>query len=108
MSLNEQFKQQQGAFKQSAETAQSGDLITGVSVPVSLMRNGAKLRMQIHLNPSVLDNPQALNAALDQIESVFDLDTWQPSGGNSGGGFKSGGGGFQRGGYGNGYSNRRY
>lgn len=101
MGLNDQFKQQQGAFKQSADTAQSGDLIIGVSVPVSLMRNGAKLRLHIHLNPSVLDSPQALNAALDQIEQVFDLDTWQPSSGGQSG--------FKRGGnYGNGYNNRRY
>jgi hypothetical protein len=105
MSLNEQFAQQQGAFKKQSPTA-SGELITGVSVPVSIDRNGAKLRMQVQLNPSVLDNPQSLNAVLDLLEQSFDLDVWQPSsGGNSGNGFKRGNsGGYNNGG--NGY--RRY
>jgi hypothetical protein len=94
--LNEQFKQQQGAFKKSAPT--TDDLITGVSVPVSLDRNGAKLRLQIQLNPDVLNSPQALNEALDQIEQVFDLDTWQAKSESNSGGFKKSGGynGYQK------------
>ncbi len=99
--LNEQFAAQQGAFKKQTASA-SGDLITGVSVPISIDRNGAKLRLQIILNPSVLDNPQSLNAVLDMLEQSFDLDAWQAkSGGDSGG--------FKRGGYnnGNGYNNNK-
>lgn len=106
MSLNEQFAQQQGAFKKQTATT-SGELITGVSVPISIDRNGAKLRMQVHLNPSVIDNPQTLNDVLDLLEQSFDLDVWKPSGGSdSGSGFKRGnsGGGYNNGG--NGY--RRY
>lgn len=102
MSLNEQFAQQQNAFKKQTPT--SGDLITGVSVPVSLDRNGAKLRLYVNLNAAVLESPQALNAALDQIESVFDLDTWSPNKQSQGDGFKK----PSSSGYGNSYNNRRY
>jgi hypothetical protein len=103
--LNEQFAAQQGAFKKQTATT-SGDLITGVSVPVSIDRNGAKLRMQVQLNPSVLDNPQTLNAVLDLLEQSFDLDVWKPSGGSdSGNGFKRG----NSGGYNNGNNyNKRW
>jgi hypothetical protein len=103
MSLNDQFAQQQGAFKKQSP-ATNEDLITGVSVPVSIDRNGAKLRMQIQLNASVLDSPQALNAVLDVLEQSFDLDVWQPSGGgNSSPGFKRSNGGSYNSNYRRGY-----
>lgn len=102
MSLSEQFKQQQSNFKNSSS---SEGLITGVSVPVSINRNGAKLRMHIQLSADALANPQALEAALNEIEQVFDLDVWQPGGGGGqSSGFKSGGG---YGGGGNSYGGNR-
>lgn len=117
MSLSEQFKQQQDAlsngFKQNSQ--QSNAAFTGVSVPVSIQRNGAKLRLGIMLSADVLQSPQALEAALSELEQIFDLDVWQPSSSNSGGGFKSGGfngnssygnSGFQRSGSWN--NNRRW
>ena len=93
--LNDQFAQQQGAFKKQFSPSANDELITGVSIPVSISRNGAKLRMYVQLNASVLDSPAALNAALEQLETVFDLDVWKPSGGaDSSQGFKRGGNGY--------------
>lgn len=91
MSLDEQLKNQQSAlagFKKPEPATPEGGLITGVSIPVQLERNGGKLRMQINLNPSVLQSPEALNKALDEIEQVFDLDIWKAKAQANGGGFK--------------------
>ena len=89
--LSEQLSKQTASFKQSPATATSDkDLIQGVSIPVSINRNGGKLRIYINLSPDVLGNPQALNAALNQIEESFDLDVWKPSGSSDSTGFKSG------------------
>ena len=114
--LGDQFKEQQsalsGGFKQNQQSSGS---VKGVSVPVSIMRNGAKLRLGIMLSADVLQSPQALEAALSELEQMFDLDVWQSnSGGGQSGGFKSGGG-YQsnngggygnRGGYGGGFQKR--
>lgn len=89
--LTDQLKQQQTAlssFKNQPVT-ENDNLITGVSVPVSLQRNGGKLRMQIHLNASVLESPEALDEALSSLEAVFDLDVWKSKTQDSGG-FKGG------------------
>jgi hypothetical protein len=113
--LGDQFKEQQaalsGGFKQNQQSSGS---VQGVSVPVSIMRNGSKLRLGIMLSADVLQSPQALDAALSELEQMFDLDVWQSNGGSQSGGFKSGGG-YQnsngggygnRGGYGGGFQKR--
>ncbi len=84
MSLSDSFSQQSASFKKTS--ASNNDLIQGVSVPVSLDRNGAKLRLYIQLNSEVLASPESLSSALDKLEQLFDLDTWSPS--NSNNGFK--------------------
>ncbi len=101
MSISDQLKEQKASFKKSDSVEANGDLITGVSVPVQIERNGGKLRLQVHLGAEALSSPEALNAALDGLEDVFDLDVWQPKGSQGGNGFKSGG-------YGGGYNKRRY
>jgi hypothetical protein len=82
MSLTDSFTQQSASFKKT--TASNNDLIQSVSVPVSLDRNGAKLRLYIQLNSEVLANPESLSNALDKLEQMFDLDTWSPSSSTNG------------------------
>lgn len=92
MNLAEQLKQQSEAlssFKKQSSAASSDDLISGVSVPVSLEFNGGKLRLYIQLNPVALENPENLTAALNHLGSIFDLDVWQPSASSNSTGFKS-------------------
>ena len=106
MSLKDQLAQQQaalGGFKKQAASVDAGELIQGVSVPVSIDRNGAKLRLHINLSPAVLSSPDMLNAVLDELETIFDLDTWQAKNQTSSqGGFKQSGNNY---GNSNGYQN---
>jgi len=99
MSLTDQFKQQSEALAGFKKQSNSDGTINGVSVPVSIDRNGAKLRLYINLNPAVIQSPEALSNVLDELEQIFDLDTWEPPRG-SGSGFKSRGYGNR-----NGYNN---
>lgn len=91
-SLAEQLKQQSEAlssFKKQSPTATTGDLITGVSIPISLDYNDGKIRIYLSLNTAVLENPETLNTALDYLGEVFTLDVWQSSATASSKSFKS-------------------
>ncbi|MEM7015973.1 MAG: hypothetical protein AAF512_01380 [Pseudomonadota bacterium] len=99
MALNDELQKQQGfldGFKKQTPAAPD-DFITGISVPVKLPRDGGNMRMYIHLSPEALANPETLNAALDQLGEIFDLDVWTPSSGSNSNGFKR-----------NGYGNNNY
>ena len=76
-----------GFKKPTPETAATGGIV-GVSVPISIDRDGAKVRLYLHLSPDCIKSPDTLNATLDQIESVFDLDAWRPRSSDNGSGFK--------------------
>ena len=90
--LGDQFKEQQAALSNFKQQSSSNG-IQGVTVPVAIKRNGAKVRMGIILDASVLQSPDALEAALSEIEQIFDLDVYQPSSSSGGqSGFKSGNG----------------
>ncbi len=99
MSISEKLSSHAASFKiQQATTETGNDVIQAVSVPISINRNGGKLRLYINLTPDVLDNPESLNAALSSLEEMFDLDVWKPSGGNTSTGFKSNRSNYQKGG----------
>ena len=64
-------------------------LVQGVGVPVKVNRGRGTLRLYFWLPAEAAANPQALNAALDQLEAAgIPLDTWEPKesswGGNAG------------------------
>jgi hypothetical protein len=75
MNLFEDLQKQSerlSGFKRD-DQASSGDLITGVEVPVSIPYEDADIRIGIMLSPKVLQSPESLKAALDSLSRTFKL-----------------------------------
>lgn len=75
-------------------------LVQGVAVPVKISRGRGNLKILLWLPAECASSPQALSAALDQLESAgIPLDIWEPkdsSGGWNGGSSYGNRGGWRR------------
>lgn len=75
--------------------------IAGVSVPISIETPKGKIRCYLSLPPECGSNPDALLAALAELDAAgYPLDIWQRDQSSGGGGWNRGGGGYNGGGWG--------